>query len=189
VFLLAVIPARLLVADALGLPPQDFEITVAVWSILLYPAVWLFMTAVCTFLICVVFLLLALLLDLTTTPLLDLPLRTIGHLFPEVSRPCTFLEAQRHVLSYNAWGHAVGAMCATFFVLYLLVGYDHTAKGLKPVVRWIAYLADFQDVPRYPGLERGKRTRIHENGVVSYAEPSGWDISISVTRVSDGDAK
>ena len=41
ILLLSIIPARLLVAEALGLPPQDFDVTVAFCVLLFYLPLWL----------------------------------------------------------------------------------------------------------------------------------------------------
>ena len=41
IFLLSTIPARMLVAEALGLPPQDFDVTVTLFAVLFYLPMWL----------------------------------------------------------------------------------------------------------------------------------------------------
>jgi hypothetical protein len=53
------------------------------------------------------------------------------------------------------------------------------------VIKWVAYSADFQEAYRYPGVDEGKRIRLHENGVVSYAEIDGWNINITVGRFEE----
>ena len=155
--------------------------TVAIWAILFYPFVWLYVIFFCTVPVLCVLLLLAFMAGV-----LDWLLEAPQHY------KC--LEVLRHHMqSHTTWiiWHGFGALCLLFFLLGLLSVYSKIAQKIKPDVRWTAYVVDFQDMPRYPGLERGKRTRLHENGVVSYAEPSanGWDISISVARVSDGEAQ
>jgi hypothetical protein len=61
--------------------------------------------------------------------------------------------------------------------------YSPATRSLKPIVRAVAYFADFQQVSLYPGVDVNRRLRLHENGVVSYAEERGWDIVISVEKV------
>jgi hypothetical protein len=51
-------------------------------------------------------------------------------------------------------------------------------------IKWVAYVSDFQFAARYPGIDPNKRLRLHENGVVSYAEQDGWDIKITVGEVA-----
>jgi hypothetical protein len=43
--------------------------------------------------------------------------------------------------------------------------------------------AHYHKASAYPGVERDKSLRIHENGVISYAEEDGWDVIIKVDFV------
>jgi hypothetical protein len=56
VLLVDIIFARLLVADALGLPPQDFDLTVAVCAWIFYIPVWLIVVVILGFFVCIIFL-------------------------------------------------------------------------------------------------------------------------------------
>jgi hypothetical protein len=68
-------------------------------------------------------------------------------------------------------------------VAYTWQTYPAVTESLKPAVRSLAYIADFQQVSLYPGVDVNRRLRLHENGFVSYAEERGWDIVISVEKV------
>ena len=52
---------------------------------------------------------------------------------------------------------------------------------LKPLVRNIAYVAEYYYLPDYPGIDRNLTAKIHENSVVSYARRDGnWNVEIIV---------
>jgi hypothetical protein len=80
---------------------------------------------------------------------------------------------------------AIGAfgLMVTFGILW--EDFPTFTKSLEPLVREIAYVADFQEVSAYPGVDTNRRLRLHENGVVSYAYAveQGWDIKIVVDKV------
>jgi hypothetical protein len=86
-------------------------------------------------------------------------------------------------LAWKSWGRAFGAFMLVF-VVAVAHGQHPSAKAyVKPIVRGVAYLADYQQVPKYPGVDENRRSRVHENGIVSYAEDRGGDIVISVDYV------
>ena len=70
-----------------------------------------------------------------------------------------------------------------FITWYVWDSFSVATRTLAPAVRVVAYFADYQKASTYPGVEGIKRLRIHENGVVSYAEENGWDIIIKVDLV------
>jgi hypothetical protein len=57
VFFLSIIQARIFVAEALGLPPQDFDLTVGFFTVLFYLPLWLW---VITFLLMILYIFFAL---------------------------------------------------------------------------------------------------------------------------------
>ena len=73
VLLLSIIWARFLVAEALGLPPQDFDMTVGIWTLVLYVPVWVFVIAILTFLFYVMAMVSILILEIVNL-ILDLAL-------------------------------------------------------------------------------------------------------------------
>jgi hypothetical protein len=81
----------------------------------------------------------------------------------------------------------LGVMGIAFGIAIFWKWYSPATRSLKPIVRVVAYFADFQQVSLYPGVDVNRRLRLHENGVVSYAEERGWDIVISVDKIQCGD--
>jgi hypothetical protein len=79
--------------------------------------------------------------------------------------------------------HLLGGIGLAFGITLFWQWYSPATRSLKPIVRAVAYFADFQQASLYPGVDVNRRLRLHENGVVSYAEERGWDIVISVKKV------
>jgi hypothetical protein len=135
VLLLSIIPARLLVAESLGLPPQDFDVTVTFCVLLFYLPVWLIVFQVLTLLFAFIRFIVSGLCSLTTYFPISVLVLLIAKPFPEGSRPRLFLE--QNIENFVLFGVA---SC-------------------------------------------NRRLRLHENGVISYAEERGWDIIISVDKI------
>jgi hypothetical protein len=181
----AVIASRYLVANALGLPPQDFESTVHVFAIALYPALWLLLLASVLLVVSLAFFLLAFFCILSTYPLLNTPLLLISKLLSTQSKIRLFMELGRNQFSSNAVGHFMGAI---FIALPAAGAGALHAKFLlenPAFIRWIAYATDFHEAKNFLGVDRTKKLRLHENGVVSYAEKNGEDIKITIGRFND----
>ena len=98
-------------------------------------------------------------------------------------RPRHFLEQGIGKFVWRGFMHMFGVMGIVFGIAFFWEWYSPTTRSLKPIVRVVAYFADFQQVALYPGVDTNRRLRLHENGVVSYAEECGWDICISVDEV------
>jgi hypothetical protein len=75
-----------------------------------------------------------------------------------------------------------------FIACYVWYSFPTVTRKLAPAVRAVAYFADYQKASAYPGVERNKKFRLHENGVVSYAEENGWDFIIKVDFVKPQEA-
>jgi hypothetical protein len=111
---------------------------------------------------------------------------------PIVFNPSNFSEQPRVSLIdrfklsksvFKNLGHVIGMVGIIAIAAYTWQSSPAVTGSLKPAVRALAYIADFQQAPMYPGVEVNKRLRLHENGVVSYAEERGGDIIISVEKV------
>ncbi len=180
VLLLSVILARFLVAEALGLPPQDFDMTVSILTLLLYLPVWILVIAGLTFLffatalVCVAVLFIA-------DHIVSLAILPLQLLLPTESRE--HLSSRRRVLGYKGLCLVMGVAAVSLMAAHTWDWSFAEIRSLGPLIRLVAYYSDFQEVSLYPGVEVNKRLRLHENGVVSYAERQGWVISISVKKI------
>jgi hypothetical protein len=188
----ALIPAQALVAQALELPPQDFEITVALCAVVLFlPIVWIHIfllpMAVLSLLLFIVFVGAALVNTVLGSGVWEVLIGFLEQTFPtEASRLRRMVEHGRSRstdLAWNSMGCGLGAFMLLFVAAVAQEQYPHAKAYLTPIVRGVAYIGDYQPIPNYPGIDGHRRARVHENGVVSYAEEQGWDIHISVDTV------
>jgi hypothetical protein len=183
VLLLSIIPARLLVAEALGLPPQDFDVTTTFCVLLFYLPVWLVVFEVFTLLFAFIQLIGSFLCSFTTYFPINVLVLLIAKLFPVGSCSRLFLEQDIGQFVWRGFVHIIGAMAFALGITFLWQWYSPVTRSLIPIVRVVAYIADFQQVSLYPDVDVNRRLRLHENSVVSYAEERGWDIVISVEKV------
>lgn len=185
VLFLAVIPSRIIVANALGLPPQDFEITVNIFAVELYPALWVLLLALAMFFVSLIFMLLGFLCSITTSPIFNDLLILSSKLLSTQSRARLFIEAGRGKFISRSFGHAIGATIISLAAAQVWTWHASFLIANPAIIKWVAYVTDFQFADRYPGTDSKKRLRLHENGVVSYAEEDGWDIKITVGKVHE----
>jgi hypothetical protein len=192
VVVLALIPAQLLVAEAVELPPQDFEVTVALCAAVLFlPVAWIAIflvpIAILSMFLFFAFGVLSLLNTMVSSGVWEVLILFLEPNFPTAAyRLRRFVEQGRSKsaeLAWKSWGRAFGAFMLVFVVAVAHGQYPSAKAYLKPIVRGVAYLADYQQVPKYPGVDENRRSRVHENGIVSYAEDRGGDIVISVDSV------
>ena len=183
ILFLSIIPARLLVAEALGLPPQDFDVTVGFCILLFYLPLWLIAFEFLSLLFAFIHFIVSGLCSFTTYFPINVLVLLIAKLFPVGSRPRLFLEQDIGRFVWRGFLHMIGVMGIAFGIALFWQWYSPATRSLKPIVRAVAYFADFQQVSLYPGVDVNRRLRLHENGVVSYAEERGWDIIISVEKV------
>lgn len=185
ILFLAVIPSRYFVSKALGLPPQDFEITVHIFAVELYPALWFLLLSVALFAVSLILFLLTVLCMMSSYPFINDMLLLASKLLSSQSKMRSFIESGRDRFISRAFGHVMGAI----FVALAAGGvWDLHARFLLDnpnIIRWAAYATDFYQSKNFPGVDSSKKLRLHENGVVSYAEPDGWDIKITVGRLHD----
>ena len=185
ILFLSVIPARLLVAEALGLPPQDFDMTVGFCVLLFYLPLWMIVFEILSLLFAFIHLIGSGLCSLTTHFPINVIVLLIAKLFPVGSHPRLFLEQNIGNFVWRGFMQMLGVMGIAFGIAIFWEWYSPATRSLKPIVRVVAYFADFQQVSLYPGIDVNRRLRLHENGVVSYAEERGWDIVISVEKVRE----
>ncbi|WP_129642608.1 hypothetical protein [Peristeroidobacter agariperforans] len=171
ILLVAVPISRHFTAVAIGLPPQDFDIAVAFVALELYPALWVLTLSLGAMSLSVGLLLVSMIMSLLSS-------------FPWIaSGRANNTDQRSHRLGFRAWLHAMGA---TLVAIGAAMPWDWHADLLlshPDLIRRVAYLTDYQPAARYPGVNARARLRLHENGVVSYAEPNGWNIDIVVGQI------
>ena len=181
----AIIASRYFVANALGLPPQDFETTVHIFAIALYPALWLFLLSFVFLVVSVGFFLLAFSCIISTYPVLNTPLLLVSRLLSPKSKIRLFIESGRNQFISKALGHFLGAIFSSLAATGVLGMHAQFLGDNSALIRWVAYGVDFHEAKNFPGVDRTKKLRLHENGVVSYAEQDGGDIKITIGRFHD----
>lgn len=154
--LLATATARSVVAAAIGLPPQDFDLTVALYAVLYYPVcvIWLMPIAL-FFAILLTFFLWVIKLIKEDKP-------HAGQMWPFV--------------------HVVGLFALLGIASVSSAYLGKAQSSLYPLIRWTAYFADFHPAPKYPAIGASERIRLHENGVVSKAEVVDGQVVITTGK-------
>lgn len=144
--------ARNQVSTALGLPAQDFDLTVAFLTLLFYLPAWCLVIGATG--------VIAMIPVLLGAPALSVLERL-------TTRACLVWVA-----------HVVGSIVLT---VYAVEAFSRAAKdhrSLHGPIRWIAVLSDFQPMENYEGRLPGVRYRLHENGVISAALACSGEVII-----------
>ena len=153
--LVATAAARYQVSVALGLPAQDFDLTVGFLAVFLYLPSWVLVVSAVLMLSYVI-----------TVPGLLWSV-AMGR---EVQERRFFIGAA-HLI--GAGGLAVYGW--TFF------GWAAEDKpALHSTILTLAAIVDYQPAAAYPGLKPGERVRLHENGVVSSVQSTPQGIVLHV---------
>lgn len=184
VVFIAAIPARNAVAQAIGLPPQDFDLSVTLLVGILYIPTWFAVVGIGLLAVAIgqFFYGGALVgVDWLITPKPCLPGFT-PRPNDQLSRLISCAASgKRHVEL------AFGTLLIALFFVGLFGTLTQLIVNQTTLVRWVAYKADYQSIPKYPGISADQRVRIHENGVVSIARPVGWDVEIEVINLDNKD--
>jgi hypothetical protein len=156
-FLIANVGARYQVSKALGLPAQDFDLTVNFIVLLMYLPAWGLILAVL----------------LTPTFIVGFPMMLWAL--------CANKEQHERRVATGV-AHLMGAMGVAIYAAQLFQYAAESTAAVRSVVRVVAAFADYQPAVSYPGIKPGDRIRLHENGIVSSAKltPTGvvlcvWD--------------
>lgn len=152
--------SRFTVSDALGLPPQSFDLTIGFLALAFYLLAWMVVAAV-------VFLLFGLLLFIATA----IAAFAIGAV--QMHAPLLKVIGVNYSSTRNpamALFHSAGAIGTG---LVLLSSYAFLTETHHPWIlsatRIIAVKADFHPAPNYPGVSAGERVHPLENGYLAYA--------------------
>jgi hypothetical protein len=155
VFLLSTIPARMLVAEALGLPPQDFDLTVTLFAVLFYLPLWLWVIVVLSMLLSIFF---------TVAFFVMMPLQSLGninqmfeHLSSKIARFRQRIDDASSKIGDLFFGAMITLMTVMFITWYVWDSFPIVTRTLAPAVRAVAYFADYQKASAYPGVERNKK--------------------------------
>lgn len=156
VLLLSTALSRNLVASAIGLPPQDFDLSVGFVALSMYPVAWCFVVAIPIGLLAIAF--------------------QLAAFFQSLLRGALNRNAIRH------FGHFLGAFALLMAIAFVADGYSTLQQRAYPAVRWIAFFADYQTAPAYPGIHTDERIRLHENGVISFLVIENGELSIRTRK-------
>lgn len=177
---IASLPARHIVSAAIQLPAGDFPTTLTFWTILCYPAVAIGLTTAIFFFTYVLLLLVAALIGISTHHLIDGPIRWAAKLLPARWRIPEHLINGRSRLATVMLADASAAAILSVITAFSLTGWYHLVDQPN-LVRIFAYVGDYETASDYPGVQKKEAFRLLENGVISYAQPTKWDVSIRVS--------
>jgi hypothetical protein len=170
--LIATALARSMVAQALGLPPQSFDLTVAFLALLFYvPAAMAIAAVILTVAGGLLFLIFAMLF-------------LVGGSAQLLSPVLVWLGVKKLPRgdSFIIYFHSAAALMAGYF---LMAGYDfftgpYNARVLE-AIRYLSVKSDFHSSPNYPGVEADEWVHPLENGYIAYARmEKGENMHISV---------
>ncbi|KWB60004.1 hypothetical protein [Burkholderia ubonensis] len=165
--------ARQFVGAVVQLPPQSFDVTVALFVVLFIPIGWGVVVGAILSFVCVVSI-----LGVATTSSFRPLVRNFA------VNPAGWLARtlERVAAAERAIGnHAAGAF--VFAIVILLLSAFYASAVLNPTVgRLAAYALDFSYSDIYPGIEPGQRIRLLDNGLVAYAERHGLDVKFDVKK-------
>jgi len=178
--LLAIIPGRFLTTAATQLPSQYFDFTVAVCTWIYYPAVLILILAILLLGLILCLAVAEVLLKFTTLPLISQLIETTGTSISINAFRKFSLDSYRKSLASKFMNHMFGGAIVFGMALFAVSAYFLAMDNLTPAVRWMAYLADFQSSPIYPGIQKDARFRLMDNGVVAYASIKDHAVLITV---------
>lgn len=180
----AAVPARDIASKALQLPPHDFDLSVALITGALYLPVWGMLAGLLIALAAVCLLAYALVAALVVGTAVGPPLQSF------LSGTRWQVQCERWLARVRDRAERYGVRGLGSFVvaggLTLLSAFVFQAvQSQLPMVRWVAYWADYQDPGRYPCVTNaappgGSRVRLHENGIISVARTERFDVKVAV---------
>lgn len=185
IFFVALIPARSLVSKVMELPAQDFDGTVGLVGVFIYPGLWLSITSLLILVCAAVMLVAGVLCQITCMPVVDDFIKFLAEFFPE-GKVKVFAMKGRRDFAMRMFIHWTGAAVVSLGISSAGALPGKLLEEHGQIVKWLAYTADYQTADRYPGIEAGARYRLHENGVVSYASVSGGEVNIRVQVLNPG---
>lgn len=160
VLLVATSLSRFVVSDALGLPPQSFDLTVGFLALIFYLPAWMAVAAV-------IFMIFGFLLTIAVV-IAALAIGSVQILAPLLKVVGFNYSPTRN--SAMALFHSAGAIATG---LVLITSYSFLTETYQPwilsAIRFTAVKADFHPASNYPGVNPGERVHPLENGYIAYA--------------------
>ncbi|QKG67115.1 hypothetical protein HP062_16875 [Pseudomonas sp. B14-6] len=160
VLIVATVLSRFVVAEALGLPPQTFDMTVGFLALVFYIPAWMVVAAIILTIIGLIMFSASMALML-----IELLFQYVATYLKIVG--CNLSARKNKNLTIF---HSFGAIIAGIF---LLSSYTFLTQKYQPwihsSVRFIAVLSDFQPAINYPGVLPGERVHPLENGFIAFA--------------------
>lgn len=175
----ACIPARHVVSGAMSLPANDFPTTLAFWTFLCYPAVAISLATVIFLVVYAILLFVAAWIGLSMYPFIDGFIRGVVNLLPAGWESVRRIVDSRRRMTMVMFADACAAAVLSVSAAYSLTGWVRAVDQAN-LVRIFAYWADYETPTTYPGVEK-QAVRLLENGVVSYAQPGKWDVTLRVS--------
>jgi|GEM_PF-1706292 len=170
--------ARQYVGDVLKLPPQSFDVTVALYAVLSLPIAWAAVAVSILLLAFVVFSIAAMVSSSVRIPLQSFATNPAGWFARMLGR----IES----VEGETINHALGGIVLAGVIVFFVALYS-TAVLNPDVARLMAYGLDFSHADKYPGIEPGQRIRLLDNGYVVYAERHGFDVQFDVKLLPTAD--
>lgn len=182
---LGAIPARNLISATMGLPPQDYDLAVSLIALFFYPLSWIFLAAT----VASIFYVLA---GVSATALfilhqlLEVPKMIFSIFSMRLQQSIDKLNSRIDSVVEISLMHGAGAVILSLFLvssLQIFTEFSHTSNRAVAI---LAYFTDYHYNSSYPIVRQGVQSKIHGNGVVSYAYPEdSWYLRFEVEEVQD----
>lgn len=182
VFFVAFIPARTLVSSAMKLPGQDFDATVAMLAVIVYPGLWLLLLSILCLLIGLQQLVKFYIIHISTLPLIDNFVKFVGKYIRNERIRAFIFEERKTIASFSLF-QWMGATVTAILLMYCFDKIGETLASNDQIIKNIAYYTDYQIADDYPGIKKQFRYHLHENGVVSYAVKVNGKIQIQIDKL------
>jgi hypothetical protein len=65
-------------------------------------------------------------------------------------------------------GGVVGAIATIVLLASTFDGYFAMINRNGGMIKWVAYIFDYQSAERYPNIDHARRVCFHDNGIISY---------------------
>ncbi|MGT2476623.1 hypothetical protein [Paraburkholderia terrae] len=180
----ATVPAKHIIADAMGLPAIDFASTLALWTLLCAPELWLFGAALIPLAAYAGLLCSVAIETVVLTTAVGAPIRALMRLHPRVRIWLADRQERRLPLTLQTMADSAAA-AALAIVLGASVNIAYNVVNQPTLVRLFAFFADYGSARDYPGVEAGEPFLLHANDVVSYVERRGYEVKIRVGHLKE----
>lgn len=157
---LSTIHSRNVVSQTLGLPAMNFDLTVKIILSLTYPL----MVLVIVVIFCLV---VACLIAMNCVPLFE----------------GSKVTHHRKVKTVWFYLNAFGALATGILAFGAITAMTTLPGAVSETIKTVAYWSDYQEANDYPGIIKGRRYRLLENGVVTYADKDNGQTVITVTNI------